>query len=69
LIESLHEFHQPEYRQFRGQVIECITIICSAVGEEPFAEVAHDVISVLLTIQNTMLDKRDTQRVYLLSAW
>lgn len=44
LIGYLTEFYQPEYKQFRGQVIEAITIICAAVGEEPFAPVAHDVI-------------------------
>ena len=58
-----------EYKQFRGQVIEAITIICAGCGEEAFAPVAHDVIQVLLTIQNTQLEKRDAQRVYLLSAW
>jgi uncharacterized protein YoxC len=69
LIGYLNEFYQPEYKQFRGQVIEAITIICAGCGEEAFAPVAHDVIQVLLTIQNTQLEKRDAQRVYLLSAW
>jgi len=68
LIGYLNTFLTPEYKQFRGQVIEAITIICA--GCEPaFAPVAHDVIQVLLTIQNTQLEKRDAQRVYLLSAW
>lgn len=53
LIGYLNEFYQPEYKQFRGQVIEAITIICAGCGEEAFAEVAHDVIQVLLNIQNT----------------
>ena len=52
LIGYLTQFYQPEYKQFRGLVIEAITIICAAVGEEPFAPVAHDVIQVLLNIQN-----------------
>lgn len=69
MLGGLSEFHQPEYKQFRGQIIEAITIICAAVGEVAFAPVANDVISVLLQIQNTQLEKRDAQRIYLLTAW
>ena len=69
LIEILNEFHSVEYKQLRGQVIESITIICAAVGEEAFAPVANDVIAVMLNIQNTQLDSKDAQRIYLLSAW
>ena len=36
LINYLNEFHQPEYKQFRGQTIEGITLICAAVGDEIF---------------------------------
>jgi len=56
LIQVLNEFHQKEYKQFRGQVIESVTIICAAVGNEAFAPVANDVIQVMLNIQNTQLD-------------
>ena len=69
LIGVLSEFHQKEYKQFRGLVIEAITIICAAVGEESFMSVAHDLIGVLVNIQNTQLEQKDAQRVYLLSAW
>jgi len=69
LIGVLNEFHQNEYKQFRGQVIESVTIICAAVGEETFAPVADDVIKVMLNIQNTQLESKDAQRIYLLSAW
>ena len=34
-----------------------------------FRPVADNVITVILQIQNTQLDKRDSQRIYLLSAW
>ena len=53
LLGALQEFSSIEYKQFRGQVIEAITIICAAVGEEAFAPVAQNVINTLLTIQNT----------------
>jgi len=71
LSKYLTEFSQPEYKQFRGQVIEAITIICAAVGDEPFRAVADDVIKVLLNIQNnqTQVDNKDAQRIYLLSSW
>ena len=69
LVNALNQFSGPEYKQFRGQSIESITIICSAVGLEAFRPVADSVIGIMLQIQNTQLEKRDSQRVYLLSAW
>ena len=69
MLGVLQEFSSIEYKQFRGQVIEAITIICAAVGEVAFAPVAPNVINTLLTIQNTQLEKKDAQRIYLLTAW
>jgi hypothetical protein len=40
-------------------VIEAITIICAAVGEDAFMPVANDVIQVMLQIQTTQLEKKD----------
>ena len=48
LIAILGEFSGKEYKQCRGQVIEAITIICVAVGNDSFLPVAKDVIQVLL---------------------
>ena len=69
LITYLNMFNTKEYKQFRGQAIETITIICSAVGIDAFRPVADNVVSAMLEIQNTQLDKRDSQRIYLLGAW
>ena len=69
LIQILNEYHGKEYKQFRGQVIEAIPIICAAVGLETFKPVANDVIGILQQIQDSQLDTKDSQRVYLLSAW
>lgn len=69
LITYLGQFHTAEYKQFRGQAIETITLICSAVGMDAFRSEADNVIGVLLQIQTTQLEKRDSQRIYLLSAW
>jgi len=52
LIGFLNEFTSSAYKQFRGQTIEGITLICAAVGEETFKPCADDVIQVLLHIQN-----------------
>ena len=69
LTQFLGQFNTKEYKQFRGQAIETITIICSAVGLDAFRPVAEGVIGIMLDIQNTQLEKRDSQRIYLLSAW
>lgn len=59
LISILGEFHQKEYKQLRGQVIEAITIICTAVGNEAFLPVAKDVIGVLVQVQNSIQEDKD----------
>ena len=69
LITYLGQFNTAEYKQFRGQAIETITVICSAVELDAFRNVADSVIGLMLDIQNTQLEKRDSQRIYLLSAW
>ena len=48
LISYIGEFHAPAYKQFRGQAIEAVTIICFAVGIEAFRSVADNVIEVML---------------------
>lgn len=69
LIQSLNQHTSKEYKQFRGQVIEAITIMCAGVGEEPFAEIADSVVLAMLEIQTKQLEDKDCQRLYLLSAW
>ena len=69
LITNLTQFSTPEYKQFRGQAIETMTIICTAVGMETFRPLAADVIGIMLQIQTTGLEQKDTQCIYLLSAW
>jgi len=60
LIQYLGQFDGKDYKQFRGQAIETITIIATAVGLESFRPVAQNVIQIMLQIQNTQLDKRDS---------
>lgn len=69
LTEKLNQYTTKEYKQFRGQVIEAITIMCAGVGEQTFAAVADQVVQAMLNIQTKQLDDKDQQRIYLLSAW
>ena len=69
LVTYLGQFCTNEYKQFRGQAIETITIICTAVGMEAFRPAAENVVGIMLQIQNTQLERKDSQRIYLLSAW
>ena len=69
LCQYLAGFNEPCYKQFKGQVIEAVTIISASVGLEKFRVHAPTVINTMLDIQNKQLDSKDPQRTYLLSAW
>jgi hypothetical protein len=69
LCGYLTSFHEAHYKQFRGQVIESITIIAASVGLDLFRPHAPLVINAMLEVQNKQLDSKDPQRTYLLSAW
>jgi len=69
LITQLNQYTSKEYKQFRGQVIEAITIMCAGVGAAPFMEVSDQVVQAMLEIQTKQLEAKDCQRIYLLSAW
>jgi len=69
LVAQLNNYTSKEYKQFRGQVIEAITIICAGVGEVAFAPEADLVVQAMLEIQTKQLESKDAQRIYLLSAW
>ena len=66
---SDQKYLQPVYKQFSGQVIEALTMICAAVGKDAFAPHATEVINLLIQIQSGQLDAKDPQRPYVLSAW
>ena len=50
LIGYLGQFNEPHYKQFKGQVIEAITIISSSVGLEKFRPHAADVVVAMLEV-------------------
>jgi len=69
LLTALANHQTKEYKQFRGQVIEAITIMSAAVSDAMFMEVADQVVHSMLAIQTQQLEAKDQQRIYLLSAW
>lgn len=69
LLGCLNENPQPEYRQFRAQVIEGITLISSSVSDAVFMPEGDKIVQAMIFIQQSNLDKNDPQRSYLLSAW
>ena len=52
LCSYLAGFNEPVYKQFKGQVIEAVTIIAASVGLEQFRPHAGAVINAMLDIQN-----------------
>ena len=69
LCQYLAGFNEPAYKQFKGQVIEAVTIISASVGLDKFRPHAPTMINAMLDIQTKQLDSKDPQRTYLLSAW
>ena len=69
LLGCLNENSAPEYKQFRAQTIEAITLICSGVSDQTFATKADVIIQSMLYIQKSNMEANDPQRSYLLSAW
>jgi importin-5 len=69
VFEILKNATQPEYKQLRGQAIECLTLIGSAVGRDEFAKGAKEIIFTMLQIQKNYIEDSDPQKSYLLSGW
>lgn len=71
IYEIMKTHTQPEYKQLRGQCIECITLMGFSVGKEIFKRFASDIIELLVQIQknDVAMDSLDPQRCYILSGW
>lgn len=69
LLNCLNENPQPEYKQFRAQIIEAITLISSSVSDNVFMPQAEKIVQAMIFIQQSNLEASDPQRSYLLSAW
>lgn len=51
LLSCLNENQGPNYRQFRAQIIEAITLISSSISEEIFKAQAGRIIEAMIFIQ------------------
>ena len=71
MIEILKNATKNEYKQIRGQSIECVTIMSATMGIENFARFQDVIIQEMLNIQNSDISKEgdDPQKNYLLSGW
>jgi len=69
LFQLAMKFQEREYKEFRGQLFECITLMAIAVGKEPFMKYVEDIINAMVDIQENSLEEVDPQRTYLLTAW
>ena len=69
LFECVKQLTAREYHQFRGQTIECLTIMSAAVGHDSFVKYAPTLIELMVSLQEAELTKDDPQRFYLLGAW
>ena len=69
LFNMLSTHHGKEYRQLRGQLIECLTLIAHAIGYEKFKTYAPSLIETMIQIQEGKMDENDPQKSYILSGW
>lgn len=70
LLFSVFNTHNgKQYRQLKGQTIEAITLIASAVKESVFQPYLEQTINVLLQIQEGHFEAQDPQKSYVLSGW
>mmetsp|Transcript_71880 Transcript_71880/g.83546 ORF Transcript_71880/g.83546 Transcript_71880/m.83546 type:complete len:1110 (+) Transcript_71880:60-3389(+) len=71
VCEILKTETKPEYKQLRGQCVECLTLMVAAVGKEYFRKYSTEVISILVNLQKNDIssDSLDPLRLYLLSGW
>ena len=70
LMKYLIQEMPKEYKQFKGQLIETITMISISVSKELRTKYQSDLIKGLLFIQNNQIDQSyDPQLSYLLAGW
>ncbi|CAK69294.1 unnamed protein product (macronuclear) [Paramecium tetraurelia] len=70
LLFQIFSTHQTkQYRQLKGQAIETITLIASAVGEQVFLPFLQQTVQILIQVQTSNLEAIDPQKSYVLSGW
>ncbi|KAL4896488.1 armadillo-type protein [Aspergillus ambiguus] len=69
LFNVLKEEQSKEYRLLRAKAMECATLIALAVGKEKMGQDALNLVQLLGTIQQNIVDADDPQSQYLLHCW
>lgn len=69
IFNVLKNVHQREYKQLRGQAIECLTLMGEAIGKEEFSKAADEIIKTMISIQQNHVEEVDPQKAYLLAGW
>lgn len=69
LFNVLREEQSKEYRLLRAKAMECATLIALAVGKEKMGQDALNLVQLLGTIQQNIVDADDPQSQYLLHCW
>ncbi|KAJ5748212.1 uncharacterized protein N7511_009908 [Penicillium nucicola] len=69
LLNVLQEEQGKEYRLLRAKAMECATLIALAVGKEKMGQDALNLVRILGTIQQNIVDADDPQSQYLLHCW
>ena len=69
IYDILKNATKKEYKQLRGQAIECLTVTGLVVGKQEFAKIAPKIIELMAEIQKNHVEDIDPQKSYLLLGW
>ncbi|KAL4990501.1 armadillo-type protein [Aspergillus falconensis] len=69
LFNVLKQEQSKEYRLLRAKAMECATLIALAVGKNKMGQDALDLVQLLGSIQQSIVDADDPQSQYLLHCW
>ena len=62
-------YNESHFKQFKGQLIEGLTITCASVGMDAFRPHIQSVVQIMLEVQNRGTDGKDPMRTYIFGAW
>ena len=69
LVNIMRTHLADEYKQLRGEIVETLSLLASAVGWDIFAPDAPVVIGMMIEIQEQNLQEVDPQKSYIITAW
>lgn len=69
LFNIFSKYPGKEYKQLRGQTIECITIIAHSVDKAVFLPHLAGITKIIVGVQNSNIESNDPVKSYVLSGW